>query len=267
MLIYENTILNKLIVTFTTPFCNYDNKDLVTFDNCDDLSEILEIHAKDVNYHEVYILISSEINTDFIFKNCQPEFSGDIFIICKNIEYLENFNISNWHIYWTNAMTEIHKMSDIDREIINNLNYSYPVLTQRRLNEYLTVHCSTPKERFISLLSNETLSMMLNRGRHIIESKQLEIDRDKEGSKTKIINGKRYCFCISHHVETAYQIIERNNTEIVLLFNINLKKSLVNVSCVTATNVKSIFEDKIMYKTNNISKLKITFQEFLDILE
>lgn len=271
MLVYENTILNKFIITFTSPFNNLNQNELIPYNDLDDLNILLELNSK--NAENIYILISSIIDEKYIIDNCTLlTYDGNITIICKNIEYMENYQISNWHIYWTNAVTEIHKnYFDIDNEIINNLNYNYPNLSQRRLYEYLITHCDTNKESFINILLNKTLSMMLNSGRSNIENKQKEISRDIECSKTKIIqsNGKniRYSLCISHHLETAYQILDRSNAEIVLLFNINLKKSIVNVSIISSTQIKSILSDKSLYKDNNIDKLKISFQEFLEIIE
>lgn len=267
---FENTILNKLIVALVSPFSCLENERLNSYEKFEDLD--INKLINEVSHEELVILSSTYIPIDIINDKLSQWKSVPLTItfIIKDAEELatDNYSILNWYMYWTNMLNTLND-HEIDREIIDSVYqyfHKFPTLNQRRIVEYLTSLIPLPNTRFIEILKNETLSMIMIRGKNFIEQKTPEITRDRKNSTTKIIKDIRCTLCISSYVETAYQILDKGNSEAVLLFEINLKTSDVDVIIVTKDVNKIPFSHLVKYKNGILSSFRISFKEFVDCL-
>ena len=263
LIFYENTILNKLIVS--SIFDEIQDDNIISFER---LFENINIDDSET---EVMIICSSSVQKDEIEKYMnESRHTCNFTFILKDIEESvhDNYIISNWYIYWTNAYNALMNQNIEDELIKNIFHYyqQYPSISQRRIIEYLNFHLSLPNKRFIEILSNETASMIQHKGRNVIEQKQNEINKDKNNSLIKTLNKVRYAFCVSNFIETAFQLIDNLHVSVVVLFELNLKNSFVNVKIITKDNQTHIFSNRSHLKNGSLSVLRITFQEFIDVI-
>jgi len=266
---YENTVLNKLIVTFVKPFCSLEEERLTSYEKFEDL-DLLKIIDKSP-HEELTVISSSFIPMDVIESKLQDvDFLLKIRFIIKGAEDVEaeSYCVFNWYIYWANILNAVQEQ-DVDKEIIDNVYqyfHKFPTLSQRRIVEYLNSILSLPRSRFLEILKNETLSMVLTKGKNYIEQRHQEFIRDKNNSTTKVIKDIRCAMCISSYIETAFQILDKLNVDVVMLFEINLKTSSVDVTLVPRDGSKIPFSHLIKYRNGLMSMFRITFREFVDYL-
>lgn len=280
LLIYEKTILNKFIISLVTPFCNLPDEkiiDIINFDNLD-IPDIIEKCTDD----EIYIILSTSVNYQAL-KDKIPDVSPVKFLFIANVKDYEsdgndNFKILNWHIYWSNVVNNLKSGKcyyNIDSELIDYIfefTKKIPSTPQRRAYEYLTSILNLSRSRFLEILSNEQLNTILTKGKLQIEQKQQEINKERDNSITKVIKKYRCCLCISNYLETAFQILERTNVNIVLLAEINLKYDSVIMRMIPQDNklkdeelpLYDLFE-KQFQKNGFIRIFKISFEEFNNI--
>jgi hypothetical protein len=264
---YENTVLNKLIISLVKPFSNLDEERVLPFDKFDDLDIVKIIDT--IPNEELTILSSSFIEPLMLEKKVPPDVPLKVTFIIRDAEEIETdvYSVLNWYIYWTN-MLNVLQDEDIDREIVDNVYqyfYKLPTINQRRVVEYLSSLLQFSRSRYIEVLRNETLPMIMNRGKNYIEQKNRELSRDKTNSATKVIKDIRCSLCISTYLESAFQILEKSNVDVVLLFEVNLKSYTVDVTMVPR-NEKVPFSHLITQRSGFLSNFRISFQEFVDLL-
>jgi hypothetical protein len=258
--------LNKLIVSLVKPFSNLEEENISSYDKFENL-DIIKIIDSTPN-DEILIISSSFIDPSILDIKIPQETPIKVTFIIRDADEIEtdNYTVLNWYIYWTNMLNSLHD-EDIDREIVDyvyNYFHKIPSVNERRVVEYLASLLSVSQQRFVDILKNETLSMIMTRGKNFLEQKSQEIIRDKNNSTTKIIKDIRCSLCISNYLESAFQILDKTNVDAVLLFEINLRKYSVDVTIVPRDN-KIPFSHLIKYKSGFIGSFRITFQEFVDI--
>lgn len=266
-LYYENSILNKFIVCLVKPFSTLEDEYVTAFDKFEDLDFVKIINS--LPNEELVFISASFIDPSVLKSKIPPSSPLHITFVIRDAEEEEtdDYTVLNWYIYWTNMLNNLQE-EDIERELIDNVyNYFYktPSVTERRIVEYLTSLISLPQQRFVDVLRNETMSMIVTRGKNYIEQKTREINREKNNATTKVIKDVRCSLCISNYLETAFQILDKSNVEAVLLFEINLKSKSVDV-CMVPRESKVPFTHLVKYRNGFISSFRISFQEFIDIL-
>lgn len=267
-LYYENSLLNKLIISLAKPFSNLESEYICSYDKFEDIDirKIIESIPND----DLVFLSSSFIETLVLESKIPEETPLKITFIIRDAEEIETdtYSILNWYIYWTNMQNNLHD-EEIDKELIDTV-YSYfyklPSLTERRIVEYLTSLLQLPNKRFVEILKNETISMIMTRGKTYLEQKNREIEKDKNNSTTKIIKEIRCSLCISNYLETAFQILDKTNVEAVLLFDINLRTASVDIVVVPRDSNKSPFSHLTRYRNGFMNGFRMTFKEFVDLL-
>lgn len=268
-LYYENSILNKLIISLVKPFSNLDEEYVTSYDKFEDidLAKIIDSTPND----ELVFISASFIEPIVLEAKIPSETSLRITFIIRDAEETEtdSYTILNWYIYWTNMLNTLQD-EGIERELIDCI-YSYfyklPSVTERRIVEYLTSLLTLSQQRYVDVLKNETLSMITTRGKNYLEQKSREINRDKNNSTTKVIKSIRCSLCISNYLETAFQILDKTNVDAVLLFEINLRTYSVDVTIIPRDMNKIPFSHLVRYRNGFINSFRITFQEFVDILQ
>jgi hypothetical protein len=267
-LYYENSVLNKLIISLVKPFSHLEEEFLTPYDKFEDLDFNKIIDS--IPNEELIIISASFIEPSVIATKICGDSPLQITFIIRDADEIEtdNYTVRNWYIYWTNMLNCLQD-EEIDRELIDYVyNYFYrpPSINERRVVEYLTSLISYPQQRFVDVLKNETLSMIMVRGKTYLEQKARELLRDRNNSTTKIIKNIRCSFCISNYLETAFQILDKTNVDCVLLFEINLKTYSVDVTIVPRDATKIPYSHMVKYRNGFINSFRITFQEFVDML-
>ena len=265
-MVCENTILNKLIVSLADSFVNLDESQITFYDYYEDV-----YFDKIDKEEEEIIVISSTLMYDDDFRKISENLTSHFIFIAKDAEETlnEEYVVTNWYIYWTNAINNLNKNYEFDEEIINMIfqyYQKYPSPSQRRIIEYLSVHLGSTRKTFVEILANETLQMIQNRGKQVIENKQKIINKDKNNALIKSINNIRYALCVSNYFETAYQINDTLNVDGVILFEISLRKNFVTTSIIMKEKDNSLFSNRKISKSGHIYSLRIDFSEFVDLI-
>jgi hypothetical protein len=268
-LYYENSVLNKLIVSLVKPFSNLEEEFVISYEKFEDL-DLAKIVDSCPN-EELVFISASFIDPSFLDTKVPKGSPVQLVFIMRDGEEVEtdDYTILNWYIYWTNMLNTLQE-EGIERELVDwvyNYFYKLPSISERRVVEYLTSLLPFPQNRFVDVLKNETLSMIMTRGKNYLEQKNREIVRDKNNSTTKIIKDIRCSLCISNYLETAFQILDKSNVDVVLLFEINLKNYSVDVTIIPRDANKIPFPHLVKYRNGFISNFRITFREFVDILQ
>lgn len=267
-LYFENTVLNKLIISLVKPFSNLEEEYVVSYDKFEDL-DIKRIVDSTPN-EELFFLSASFIDGSMIEAKTDYDFPCKITFIIRDANEIEtdNYSVLNWYIYWTNMLNTLAE-EGIDKEIIDyayNYYHKIPTVSERRIVEYLTSLLPFTQRRYVDVLKNETFSMLLTRGKNYLEQKSREINRDKANSTTKIIKDIRCSLCISNQLETAFQILDKSNVDVVLLFEINLRTYSVDVIMVPRDSNRIPFAHLVKYRNGYLCGFRMSFQEFVNIL-
>lgn len=273
LLYYENSVLNKIIVSMADTFNDLPEDNVRPFERFDDL-DVGEIVQNSGEELEVTVICSSNVQEEEIAKAMTgiSNSMNFVFVIKDAEEQIsEDFILTNWYIHWTNAINNLSKAySLMELEVIDNIFKYYqqfPSLSQRRIFEYLNSHLAQSRRQFIEVLTNETLSMLQTKGRNVIEQRQKEINKDKRNAVIKTFQKRRYALCVSNYTETAFQLLETANLDVVLVFELNLKKQIVNVTVVSKTKEEHIFSGRPHLQSGFCSTLRIAFKEFIDAIE
>ena len=269
LVFYENSVINKLIVSAADTFNELPEDNVCPFERFEDLdldeknnfqdTEVTIITSSNIDEENVLQLVSSiehsPLNLVFIIKDAEEKVT-------------ESFIITNWYIHWSNAINNLTKeYPSLELEIIDSVFKYYqqfPSLSQRRIFEYLNSHITQSRRRFIEIVTNETLSMLQTKGRNVIDQRQKEINKDKRNALIKTFDKRRYALCVSNYCESAFQLIETANLHAVIVFELNLKRNFVNVVVVSKTKEEHIFSSRPHLQSGFCSILRITFEDFVD---
>lgn len=276
LIYYENSVLNKIVVSVADTFNSLPENNVQPFEHFEDL-DFVDLIENSGDELEITIICSSNIHANVISKIMNDSLPGGgpinfVFVIKDaEEENQDSYIITNWYIHWTNAINNLTKeYSLVELEVIDCIFKYYqqfPTLSQRRIVEYLNSHLLQTRRRFIEILTNETLSILQTRGRNVIEQKQKEINKDKKNALIKTFKKRRYALCVSNYIESAFQLIETANLNAVIVFELDLKKSFVNVTVVSKTKDEHIFSSRPHLQSGFCSNLRITFAEFIDVIE
>lgn len=244
---YENTILNKLIVSSMNIFANLVEDNFIPIE--DDLFTIETFSPPAEEVDKIFIIFSSKINLctlDSIHKNLTEKKYIKIFYMIKDeIEYTENF--LNWYTSWSVTKDALINYG-VDENLLS-LIYEYysmrlPTVKHRRIVEYLKQYLHLIRAHFVSILVKESnFTSMESNGSNLINMQKYRLRKEINESKFIVIKNeyeniieeekqtmKRVVIIPSANVEAALDVLARRaDCDCVALIEFNFLRQLVYV--------------------------------------
>jgi hypothetical protein len=273
-IVYENSLLNKLILSFSnlsvvpeSNLTSFEDVEIEPFDFLFDLSK------KVVDDPEVLFLCSTTILTKRlleILRKCPKDF--DFIISIKDFEIANKddfipIKTTNWRNYWMSC-TNTLKVEGCPKDLFGSvMDYQRGIanLAQRRIYAALESAVHLSKDSFASFIkSNIDVYQLQRHGMEILSKLEGQIQKDKNMCLDRTFDGKRYTITVSTITESAFQLFEMaGGSSIVLLCQINLSKQNVVVHILTKKEGENtILENQVLSKDGRVQKAILSTKAF-----
>ncbi len=222
--LYEDSMLNYIIVTVASPLRDLADDKVVAFTNLDLLSP-----ADLCDDDEIIILLSTTYPVAYI-EATLPEPMHQVKIAVRGLSedneiQTENFAMVNWHTYWSQVSRDANLLG-LSRQIFDELYMTKktPSLTQRRLLTHVGNLTRLPRFEFFAELKSLDYGRAINAGRKALDALDRTIQFDIANSDSCRIDGLTYVFAMSNNIDTAYQIFtDGRGADIVILAQKSLR--------------------------------------------
>uniref|UniRef100_A0A6C0JQQ4 Uncharacterized protein n=1 Tax=viral metagenome TaxID=1070528 RepID=A0A6C0JQQ4_9ZZZZ len=274
-LIYENSVLNKIIISSIEPFFSLSEDKCFSIEKIEDFdfSSVTDLVKDEI---DIFFLVSSNVDVKSLESMIKLTEFLSFNLIIKDFEdvenkYFDNCIMVNWYIYWSKTQNVLIKDYSVDKELLDKIFLyfqHYPSKEQRQIIEYLNYRLSDNRNDFLSIFCNQQSNTIQFKGKKMIEEKQKEINKSKNRSIFKVVDNVGYKMIVSNCIESAFQILDKPNIDIVMLFDVNLKKNNIDVTIVTKTKK----ENKILFcnisrKDTYLSYATINMDEFIHLIK
>ena len=263
---YENTVNNKIILSFHSKFRSISEDCIYPFTT---LESILTLDLKK-STDEIYILLQTYIDKDQL----DNYFNGynDIYIITRfNSETRnEEYTLLSFKSFWIDAITFASTVMQMNKPLADELYdcITYPTLKNRYIYEYCNSLLKLPRIEFQKNILDLDIQLAYNRGNKIIKEKQDEISDSISKGIPIIHNSIKYFICISNYIETAYQILDNQDIDIAIISNISFINSTVYLTQCQRKQITSTYFETTSYNNSNmlIKHIIVDIEKYLHFL-
>lgn len=273
--VYEDTLLNKLILTFTELGFISEER-LISFEDVE--TEPFEFFTNlQTRMHddpELLFLCSTTILSKRLEEIIDkvPK-SIDLVVSIKDFEEVNkeliNTKTTSWRHYWLSA-TNTLKKEGCPKEVFESvMAYQRGIanLAQRRMYVALKKASTGSKHSFVNFVRTSATDVvhLTKIGKDELYKLESQIQKDKNTTLDKTINDKRYSIVVSNILESAFQIFEMaGGNTIVLLCQINLAKRNVIVHILSKVeNEETILEDNVLTKDGRFQRAILSLEDFI----
>jgi hypothetical protein len=273
-IVYENSLLNKLIISFSN-LANVPEDNLVAFEDVETepFDFLLDLPKKISDDPEVLFLCSTTILTKRLVEILRKTPKDFEFII--SIKDFETANkddfipikTTNWRNYWMSC-TNTLKTEGCPKELFESVmahQRGIANIAQRRIHVALSSATCMSKQSFTNFIRSSTDVVQLQRvGMEILLKLESQIQKDKNTCLDRTIDGKRYTVVVSNIIESAFQLFEMTGgSSTILLCQMNLSKQNVIVHILTKKEGEiTILENQVLSKDGRFQKAILTTKAF-----
>lgn len=250
IVIYENSLLNKIIVTFHEDIKRISDDRVIPINFLDKTTLFDTLDKWKVE--DILLFVSSNIYEDDFFATV-PE---NVRLIVKDDKRYEN-----WYVYSIGAKTGVKNKELLDVLFRDNTS---PTIGQRRITYAILNYINEPRRVFSDIFDKAT-NILEREGKEIIDSQKENINLSKTQSIYRIINNNKYCITLTDFQETLWQLDESNVFDFIIIAKIFLKLGKVRLSILNKCKNKHIFSDRVIYVNGCLEFSSISVSEFIDV--
>jgi hypothetical protein len=275
VIVYEHSLINKFILafneklpkqrlikfTYLTDLKKFaTTNELATSDDGDDGDEIIVLFSgvPDTNFYtELVSYISRPITlirkplTSLPTCSSEEALDDNSYAVINNqLHVLGQRDPSppvreeNWYRYWAIARAASIECG-VDEQIVDaiyRLSIEYPALTDRYILQYFNTIVDLGPEHFRQIVLDESFVGIREHGKRLLKQLQPHIDHAvQHGMKLD-----KVFYCCTNTLETAYQILERQVIDTVVLLSISLRHKCLFCFSVSRTHNDPPLQDEII---------------------
>uniref|UniRef100_A0A6C0JE45 Uncharacterized protein n=1 Tax=viral metagenome TaxID=1070528 RepID=A0A6C0JE45_9ZZZZ len=261
---YENTFVNKLIVSFVAELKECAEDYSFVFDNIEQIDKQF-VQSKYDDGYRLIILFSNRYPLRMVESILPDNVNEDnqINVIMKDEpqSFADDYFITNWFLYWSKLIHE-----SVESTLLHELLSNSVTIPQRRIREYCESIKSLPPHKFVIEVSNLTSESCHHRGMKLINSRQTFINDITKHCRYVTINNDMYGIIVGNHNEAAYQILDKKLCIGVLMCDLQINKNNVLITLITDPNLESPIKDMLSF-TKGIYKFNSNFDFFINIVK
>ncbi len=268
LILYENTVLNKILITFNNFFSSIDERSVIGFD----MIEKDSLHKFIVSLAQipenVYIIFNT--NTKY---NTDEYLPYELHLIIKDQtdSEIENVICENWYIYWRDSVQNAinYEISPDLLSSIYNYYFKSPNMSAKNVVAFVDSIKSYNREDFINNIKHNLHEINM-RGKRYLDTKNHIFEECRIKSKNCLIDNKRYTICFTQlpDIELGYYLLSKTNSEVVMMITMNLKLNKLSLKLMPYSKSKNImFSDLITDIFGNIGSCYLDINQNLDLIK
>lgn len=261
---YENTFVNKLMVSFVPELKECAEDYSFVFNNLEQIDKQF-VQNKYNDGYRLIILFSNRYPLKFVESILPDNVNEDnqINIIMKDEpqSFTDNYFITNWFLYWSKLIHE-----NVESSLLHDLLSNSVAISQRRVREYCESIKHLPHNKFIIEVGNLSSESCHHRGMKLINFMQSFINDITKHCRYVTINEEMYGIIIGNHNEAAYQILDKKKCKGVLMCDLQLNKNNVLITLITDPSLESPIKDMLSF-AKGIYKFNSNFDFFVNIVK
>lgn len=265
IVLYENNLQNYII----SHCC-------LLFENCNKI-QFEKIYQLNLNYYDnedvIYIILFSEIS-DTLLNKLTNNLNTCIYIISRNLQELNEYNIENWYTYWSEAVNIAINKHNFNKEILKVL-LNNTIYYNRCVISYCEYIYKKNNQNNILDMFDESIESIYNKGKEIIyknkdifnyQKNNALIETYKNLNNIDVYNNESdlSVFIFGNNINWLYELLNHSLT-FSSLYLIDISFTNVYIYSIVQPNKTHSIKFNCLLKNNNIEETCISFKDFFEI--